>query len=104
MRQQLARRGRRTRLALSLICSTLLGLALLLPAVPAAAHAALVGTTPENGLVLKASPGEIVLRYSEPVRVSLGSVKVLDPDGERVDDGTVSSRAEGREVVVPVPS
>jgi copper transport protein len=62
----------------------------------------LVGTTPGNGVVLDESPSEVVLRYSEPVGVSLGAIKILDPEGRRVDDATMSSRAGGREVVVPL--
>ncbi len=76
--------------------------ALLLPAVPAAAHAALLGTTPANGVLVQDSPTEVVLNYSEPVGVSLGAVKVLDPQGLRADEGGVITRAGGREVVVPL--
>lgn len=76
--------------------------ALLLPAVPAAAHAALLGTTPTNGTLMQSPPTEVVLRFSEPVGVSLGAVKVLGPEGQRVDEGEVIPRAGGREVAVPL--
>ena len=74
----------------------------LLPAVPASAHAALLQTTPTNNVVLPASPGEVVLRYSEPVTTPLGAVRVFAPRGRRVDTGVVSSRDGGRVVVAPI--
>jgi copper transport protein len=83
----------------------LLGLVLLtvvLAASPAHAHAALLETTPANRVVVQDPPREVVLRYSEPVATSLEAVKVLDPNGERVDVGRVITAAGGAEVVVPL--
>lgn len=73
-----------------------------LGAAPAWAHAALIHTDPHQGSVLEYDPRQVVLTFSEPVGTSLGAVRVLGPDGKRVDAGTVSTRAKGTEVVVPI--
>jgi copper transport protein len=78
-----------------------LGLALL-AAGPASAHAALLQTTPTNGVVLPASPREVLLRYSEPVTAPLGAVRVFAPSGKRVDTGVVAAREGGHVVAAPV--
>ena len=59
--------------------------ALLLSAAPAAAHADLVGSTPSNGSVVAHEPRQIVLAFSEAVTLALSSVKVIGPDGRRLD-------------------
>lgn len=87
-------RSGRAALAVFLAC-----LVTQLPAAPAWAHAALLETTPSDGVVMQEQPGEVVLRYSEPVSTSLGAVKVLAPDGARVDTGEVTTRAGRTEVV-----
>lgn len=74
-------------------------LAVLLPAAPAWAHAALLESTPADGQVLVSQPAEIVLRFSERVATGLGSVKVVGPDGKRADTGQVGSRSGGKQVV-----
>ena len=58
--------------------------ALLAPAGPASAHAALVGSTPAPGSVIGSSPGEIVVTFSEAVTPVEGRVQVLDPAGKRI--------------------
>jgi copper transport protein len=73
-----------------------------LPATPVWAHAALLESTPADGAVLAEAPDTIELRYSEPVGTSLGAVRVLAPDGARVDTGRVSTRDNGRTVVAPL--
>jgi copper transport protein len=80
----------------------ILMVAILLPARPAQAHAALLEATPADGKVLPEAPQEVVLRYNEAVGVSLGAVKVLNPEGERVDLGEVNTRSNGTELVVPL--
>ncbi|HSA53624.1 MAG TPA: copper resistance protein CopC, partial [Yinghuangia sp.] len=55
---------------------------------PASAHANLVSTTPAAGSTVPAAPATITLRYSEGVETGLGSIKVLDPNGKRVDTGS----------------
>jgi copper transport protein len=65
-------------------------LALLLAGAGAAraeAHATLESTTPERGAALARSPGEVVLRFSEPVEVAFGAVRVFDAQGRRVERG-----------------
>lgn len=82
-----------------------LGVALLvvlltvLPAVPASAHATLVESTPADSSVVGQGPPEVTLRYDQPVSTAFGAVKVLAPDGSRVDTGSITSRDGGRTVV-----
>ncbi|MBC7271582.1 MAG: copper resistance protein CopC/CopD [Streptomyces sp.] len=51
---------------------------------PAAAHAALSGTAPRDGTVLKSAPRHLDLTFTESVGLLDGSVRVLDPEGHRV--------------------
>ncbi|MEV5509111.1 copper resistance CopC/CopD family protein [Streptomyces orinoci] len=53
----------------------------------AAAHAALVATDPKSGSVLPSAPQRVQLTFSEGVLLSADSVRVLDPQGKRVDEG-----------------
>ncbi|SOD63699.1 copper transport protein [Streptomyces zhaozhouensis] len=71
--------------------------ALLVGAQPAAAHASLTGTSPGDGEVVATAPAEVVLTFSEPVSVGEDSLRVLDPDGARVDTGEVTRGAGGAE-------
>lgn len=61
--------------------------ALTFGATPAAAHAALTSTDPANGSVVKTAPQRITLRFSEGVLLNADSIRVLDPAGERVEQG-----------------
>ena len=79
-------------------------LLVVLPAAPAWAHAALLESTPADGALLAEAPETVELRFSEPVGTSLGAVRVLGPDGTRVDSGRVSLRDDGRTVVAPLRS
>lgn len=65
-------------------------------AAPASAHATLLQVTPSDTSVVTSSPEEVTLRYDQPVNVSTGAVKVLAPDGSRVDSGAVTQREQGR--------
>ena len=58
--------------------------ALLAPAGPASAHAALLGSTPAPGSIIGTSPSEIVVTFSETVTPVTGRVQVLDPAGKRI--------------------
>jgi copper transport protein len=70
----------------------LVGLAvLLLPASPANAHAALVGSSPEPGAVVREAPAEIVLTFNEPVTPVPGRIQVLAPDGKRIAESVTGS-------------
>jgi copper transport protein len=61
--------------------------ALALPAGPASAHAVLLRSTPTADAVLPAVPAEVVLEFSEPVRLVPGKIRVVAPDGKRADVG-----------------
>jgi copper transport protein len=80
--------------ALLVVLGTTIAL-LLGGALPASAHAALLGSTPAIGSVVQAAPAQVTLDFSESVTVAADSVKVLDPDGRRVDTGA-TSHADGR--------
>lgn len=93
----MTRVARRLLVVLALLAGVLLG-----TASPAAAHAALLETTPANEQLVDANPREVTLLFSERVGARLGASKVFDPSGRRVDDGRVSTRKDGREVVLPL--
>lgn len=59
--------------------------ALLWPALPASAHAALVHTDPGAGAVLAAAPAEVRLRFTEAVSPVAAQTAVLTPTGGRAD-------------------
>ncbi|MCK1794705.1 copper resistance protein CopC [Streptomyces sp. XM4193] len=56
-------------------------------ATEAAAHAALTGSDPAQGAVVASAPDTVTLTFSEQVAMNDDSIRVLDPDGERVDTG-----------------
>jgi copper transport protein len=58
--------------------------ALLTPASPASAHAALIGADPAPGSVVGTSPTEITVTFSESVVPVEGKVVVLAPDGKKI--------------------
>jgi copper transport protein len=67
---------------LALLCAA----ALALPQA-AAAHAELIGSSPERGAQVGAAPQRVELRFNEPVEAGFGAVRVFDAQGERVDEG-----------------
>lgn len=67
----------------------------------ASAHAILLATSPGAGEVLAAAPSEISLRFSEPVELSAGAVRVLDTFGNDVEVGR-PRHAPGDDAVVVV--
>ena len=75
--------------------------ALLLPS-QAAGHATLLSTTPGDEAVVDAAPREIVMRFSEPVAVRPGDVKVFDGVAKPVPIGDVRQPSP-KEVVVELP-
>ncbi|MEU6193787.1 copper resistance protein CopC [Streptomyces sp. NPDC047061] len=72
--------------ALALL-GTLIAALLLASAGPASAHAALRGSDPADGAVLKSSPGSVTLTFTESVGLLDDSFRVYDPTNHRVDTG-----------------
>lgn len=68
---------------------------------PAAAHAVLLRTEPSPQTTVENPPEVVRLRFSEPVEVAFGAVRVFDVDGGRVDGGRIETAAGRRELVVP---
>nr|WP_228473196.1 copper resistance protein CopC [Streptomyces cyaneochromogenes] len=60
---------------------------LLAGAGPVSAHAALTGSDPQQGAVVDKAPTQISLTFSEKVALSDDSLRVLDPKGQRIDQG-----------------
>jgi copper transport protein len=84
------------------LAGTAVGLAIVAAAAgPAAAHAVLLRSEPSPQTTVKTPPETVRLRFSEPVEVAFGAVRVFDVDGKRVDEGTITTAAGRREVVVP---
>ncbi|WP_053849658.1 copper resistance CopC/CopD family protein [Streptomyces sp. NRRL B-24085] len=61
---------------------------LLTTAGPASAHAALTGSDPQQGVVVDKAPDQVSLTFSEKVALSSDSLRVLDPKGKAVQQGT----------------
>lgn len=90
---------RRLLIAVAVALVALVGLA-----APAYAHAALQDTTPRNGEHLGSAPKTVSLHFSEHVEVSLGSVRVFNANGKRVDSGNISHpNGDGATVAVALP-
>jgi copper transport protein len=92
LRPGLARALAGTVLVLAIVAAT---------AGPAAAHAVLLRTDPSPQTTVKTPPADVRLRFSEPVEVAFGAVRVFDVDGKRIDKGKITTAAGRREVVVP---
>ncbi|GHD32970.1 transport integral membrane protein [Streptomyces violarus] len=75
--------------------------ALLAGAGPASAHAAVTGSDPGQGAVVQEAPARISLTFSEQVALSDDSLRVLDPDGKRVDTAKPSN-VSGTTYAVPL--
>lgn len=67
-------------------------------ATPASAHAALTGSTPAQGSVADRAPGQVTLTFSEGVAMGDDSIRVLDPQGKRVDDQKLRNLSSNRVV------
>ncbi|MCB7135609.1 copper resistance CopC/CopD family protein [Cellulosimicrobium marinum] len=70
--------------ALAVVAAAAVPLAILAGG-PAAAHAVLVGTDPEDGTVLDAPPDDLTITFNEPVQAVDGGTTVLAADGTPVD-------------------
>lgn len=77
--------------------------ALLAGAGPASAHAAVTGSDPGQGAVVDKAPARISLTFSEQVALSDDSLRVLDPEGKRVDTGKPAN-VSGTTYAVPLHS
>jgi copper transport protein len=77
---------------------------LLLGAPPASAHAALVKTAPQDSQILDSAPAEVTLTFGEDVSIGLGQLKVVTPDGSRVDTGVPTQSSGGSVVHIPLKS
>src|SRR4051812_41416992 len=51
------------------------------------AHAVLESTSPSRGAAVEQSPGRVVFRFSEPVEIAFGAVRVFDAKGAQVQAG-----------------
>lgn len=76
------------------------GLTVVLPALPAAAHAVLVSSTPADGTRLNAAPNAVQLVFDENVQLPANSATVLAVDGRRVDAG--DAQADGGTIRIPL--
>lgn len=92
------------RRAAAAVAGLLFGLfcALLGPAAPASAHAALVASDPGNGSIVPDAPNKVTLTFSESVQLISGKIQVLAPDGSRADQG--DPQAGGGSVTIPLRS
>ncbi|MCZ7417600.1 MULTISPECIES: copper resistance CopC/CopD family protein [unclassified Streptomyces] len=77
----------------ALVCAAFL--AALAWAPPAAAHATLTESDPAQGSVVARAPDAVTLTFTEDVAVSDDAVRVLDPRGERVDEGRAKQPESG---------
>lgn len=53
---------------------------------PALAHARLIGSDPAADAALDEAPGQMLLRFNEPVEAAFSPVEVYDAGGDRVDE------------------
>jgi copper transport protein len=70
----------------------------------ASAHAALTGSDPQDGSVLKTAPTEVTLTFSESIGLLDDSFRVLTPENRRVhtgDPGHAGDRSDTARVTLP---
>ena len=65
----------------------------------ASAHATLVSSSPGNDEVVQQAPSEVRLTFDEGVSVAEDGIHVVDPDGNRVDDGAPDVSSGGTVLV-----
>lgn len=80
------RRARALLVSLAIAAGIVLGVA-----GPASAHATLEGSTPAQNSIVATAPSSVTLTFDEAVGVSADSIRVFDPNGDRVDDGHTAS-------------
>ena len=74
---------------------------LLAPHGTASAHAELLEIVPADGAVVPEAPSGVTLRFSEPISLTGGSVRVLDDAGDVVADGATVA---GDTINLPLPA
>ncbi|MFG2997522.1 copper resistance protein CopC [Streptomyces sp. NPDC048340] len=79
---------------LTLVLAALLA-TLFAVATPASAHAALTASDPKDGAVVATAPAQVTLSFSEQVAMGDDSIRVLDPQGKRVDTGELRDMCSG---------
>ncbi|MFB7262958.1 copper resistance CopC/CopD family protein [Streptomyces nojiriensis] len=82
---------------LALVLAALLA-TLFTAASPATAHAALTASDPKDGAVVATAPAQVTLSFSEQVAMGDDSIRVLDPQGKRVDTGELRDMCSGNTV------
>ncbi|MBR7829211.1 copper resistance protein CopC/CopD [Actinospica sp. MGRD01-02] len=63
-------------------------------AAPASAHATLEGSAPAANDIVSRAPSQVTLTFDEAVGVSADSIRVFDPNGDRVDDGSTKATSD----------
>ncbi|MFD6417793.1 copper resistance protein CopC [Streptomyces sp. NPDC060194] len=71
-------------------------------AAPASAHAALIRSDPQQGSVVAKAPERVTLDFSEGIGVTEDAVRVLDPQGKRVDTGGLKDLSSGNRIAYAV--
>ncbi|MFH7593929.1 copper resistance protein CopC [Streptomyces racemochromogenes] len=79
---------------LALVLAALLA-TLFTAAAPATAHAALTASDPKDGAVVATAPAQVTLSFSEEVAMGDDSIRVMDPQGKRVDTGELRNMCSG---------
>ncbi|WP_405789700.1 copper resistance protein CopC [Streptomyces sp. NBC_00029] len=82
---------------LALVLAALLA-TLFAAAAPATAHAALTASDPKDGAVVATAPAQVTLSFSEQVAMGDDSIRVLDPQGRRVDTGELRDMCSGNTI------
>ncbi|MEV7832005.1 copper resistance protein CopC [Streptomyces subrutilus] len=82
---------------LALVLAALLA-TLFTAASPASAHAALTASDPKDGAVVATAPAQVSLSFSEQVAMGDDSIRVLDPQGRRVDTGELRDMCSGNTI------
>ncbi|GAA5126719.1 copper resistance CopC family protein [Pseudonocardia adelaidensis] len=88
------------RLLRTVAIGVLAGLALLLGATPALAHARLQGSDPADGASLEAAPERVTLTFNEAMTAGFNTVTVVGPDQGHYETGDVA--VDGSSVSVAV--
>jgi methionine-rich copper-binding protein CopC len=86
------------------LCLSVLGLALagqVVLAAPAAAHARMVGSSPEDGTTIDRAPGQVTIQLdAKPATIEGDPLQVYGPGGRRVDAADPHASDDGRRLSV----